>query len=117
VCKSEFIAWPWPSISERTCCIRGRTQSLPAITRVIVSLDCLIKFTDFRYFFKITTQIEYFCWSEIFLLAASEKLVTKSQQVELLAPSESWDDVQFDSIFLYLEKCVKGHQGALWTKL
>lgn len=43
--------------------------------------------------------------------------MTKNRLVELLAPSETWNDIQFDSIFLYLEKCVKGHRGALWAKL
>lgn len=35
--------------------------------------------------------------------------MTKNRLAELLAPSETWNDIQFDSIFLYLEKCVKGH--------
>lgn len=36
---------------------------------------------------------------------------------ELLTPTESWDDVQLDSVFLYLAKRAKGHRGALGAKL
>lgn len=35
----------------------------------------------------------------------------------LLTPSESWDDVQLDSVFLCLAKCAKGHRRALGAKL